>query len=189
MSDSSKKRQRPKLYERTRACECCKYPITQRHHLFAVAEFGESYITVQLCANCHELYHLLETESSRRSYTILWYFTRRCGEDDSRLVYLRGLIAETKEKLPVKRRQMEYSRQWAEALEQTKDLEKRVGVIPRGVRHFYRISSFDDCLIQRCENKEGARWVHYARLKTAEETRRTFLLAQARDDPGLWRRG
>lgn len=58
-----------KLHERTVPCLCCNYPITQRHHLLPFAIYGENGMTVQLCANCHELYHLIEnwTRESAKS--------------------------------------------------------------------------------------------------------------------------
>jgi hypothetical protein len=55
------KRRRTKLWERLTPCDCCGYPISQRHHLITVAEYyGENNYTRQLCANCHELYHICE---------------------------------------------------------------------------------------------------------------------------------
>jgi hypothetical protein len=183
MSGSSKKRRQAKLYERTEPCECCQYPITQRHHLFGVAEFGEGYRTVQLCANCHELYHVIERDTQRASQVILYNFIRKCGKDDPRLNYLRALVKEAKAELPAKRRQAEHTRQYEEAEERAKEYEH----IPRGTRYFYRISSFDDCLIQRRENKDGARWVHFARLDTADRANLVLRIARVRDSPALWK--
>lgn len=54
------KRKRVSLKERTTPCECCGFPLSQRHHLLAVAEFGDTDATAQLCANCHDLYHIIE---------------------------------------------------------------------------------------------------------------------------------
>lgn len=45
---------------RTTPCQFCEYPITQRHHALSFANFGENPFTLQLCANCHEFYHLVE---------------------------------------------------------------------------------------------------------------------------------
>ena len=52
-------RRPPTITERLTACECCNYPISQRHHLLDVAHYGEHEYTKQLCANCHELFHLI----------------------------------------------------------------------------------------------------------------------------------
>ena len=45
--------------ERMTPCSCCEWPLSQRHHLLNVATYGENAATIQLCANCHELYHLM----------------------------------------------------------------------------------------------------------------------------------
>ena len=54
-----KQRRRPTLDERLTACSACGYPVSHRHHLWDVANHGENQVTVQLCANCHELHHLI----------------------------------------------------------------------------------------------------------------------------------
>ncbi len=54
-----KKRRRPTYQERITACSACSYPASHRHHLWDVAMHGENRVTIQLCANCHELHHLL----------------------------------------------------------------------------------------------------------------------------------
>jgi hypothetical protein len=46
--------------ERLTPCECCEYPVTQRHHLATVSVYGESNDTTQLCATCHEAVHIFE---------------------------------------------------------------------------------------------------------------------------------
>lgn len=45
--------------ERLTPCQCCGWPISERHHLLEVARYGESNHTARLCANCHELYHII----------------------------------------------------------------------------------------------------------------------------------
>ena len=47
------------LKERVQPCEACGYPISHKHHLLSVAEFGENNTAVRLCPNCHELYHIV----------------------------------------------------------------------------------------------------------------------------------
>jgi ribosomal protein L37E len=54
-----RQRQRPTYRERTTPCAACGYPSSHRHHIYDVATHGENFQTVQLCANCHELQHLL----------------------------------------------------------------------------------------------------------------------------------
>lgn len=67
-----KKRRRPTIEERISACSACGYPSSHRHHLWDIATHGENAVTIQLCANCHELHHLMynalvkESEYSRK---------------------------------------------------------------------------------------------------------------------------
>jgi hypothetical protein len=61
------KRRSPRKAERMRPCECCGYPISQRHHLLEIAEWEENDVTVQLCANCHEYYHLIHAVYIKKS--------------------------------------------------------------------------------------------------------------------------
>lgn len=53
------RRRQSSRYERLTPCWCCEWPISERHHLLEVARYGENNHTVQLCANCHELYHII----------------------------------------------------------------------------------------------------------------------------------
>jgi hypothetical protein len=50
---------------RLRPCECCKYPISQVHHVLPFSEYGENPYRINVCANCHEAIHLCE-QSLRR---------------------------------------------------------------------------------------------------------------------------
>jgi len=54
-----KQRRRPTRKERMTACAACGYPSSHRHHLWDFATHGENRVTIQLCANCHELHHLM----------------------------------------------------------------------------------------------------------------------------------
>jgi ribosomal protein L37E len=54
-----RQRRRPTYSERTTACAACGYPASHRHHVYDVGTHGENIMTVQLCANCHELQHLM----------------------------------------------------------------------------------------------------------------------------------
>jgi len=54
-----KKRRRPTYSERVTPCTACGYPSSHRHHLWDIAMHGENKVTIQLCANCHELHHLI----------------------------------------------------------------------------------------------------------------------------------
>jgi hypothetical protein len=58
---SKKQRKPPTLKERMTPCVVCLHPLSQRHHLLSFSVHGEKGMgTVQLCANCHDLYHLFE---------------------------------------------------------------------------------------------------------------------------------
>lgn len=61
------RRRRATDTERMTACTACGYPVSQRHHLWDVATHGENRVTVQLCANCHELHHLMYNALARDS--------------------------------------------------------------------------------------------------------------------------
>ncbi|MGQ9910050.1 MAG: hypothetical protein ACUVS2_14575 [Candidatus Flexifilum sp.] len=54
-----RKRRRATVKERLTPCSACGYPVSHRHHLWTLEAHGENAVTIQLCANCHELYHLL----------------------------------------------------------------------------------------------------------------------------------
>jgi ribosomal protein L37E len=54
-----RRRRRASFRERVSPCSACGYPSSQRHHLWDVATHGENRVTIQLCANCHELQHLM----------------------------------------------------------------------------------------------------------------------------------
>lgn len=59
------RRRRATDQERMTACTACGYPVSQRHHLWDIATHGENKVTVQLCANCHELHHLMYNALAR----------------------------------------------------------------------------------------------------------------------------
>ncbi|HUN09533.1 MAG TPA: hypothetical protein PLQ56_23210 [Aggregatilineales bacterium] len=61
------RRRRPTDAERLTPCTACGYPTSHRHHLWDIATHGENAVTVQLCANCHELHHLMYNTLARDS--------------------------------------------------------------------------------------------------------------------------
>lgn len=61
------RRRRPTDRERMSPCSACGYPASHRHHLWDIATHGENPVTVQLCANCHELHHLMYNTVARGS--------------------------------------------------------------------------------------------------------------------------
>jgi len=52
-------RRRPTHEERIMPCMACGYPVSHRHHLWDIATHGENRVTLRICGNCHELYHLI----------------------------------------------------------------------------------------------------------------------------------
>jgi hypothetical protein len=61
------RRRRATDQERMTPCSACGYPSSHRHHLWDIATHGENQVTVQLCANCHELHHLMYNTLARGS--------------------------------------------------------------------------------------------------------------------------
>jgi hypothetical protein len=52
-------RRAPTFEQRLSPCECCGYPLSQRHHAIPFVDHGETNLTIQVCATCHELYHVV----------------------------------------------------------------------------------------------------------------------------------
>lgn len=94
------KRKRTTLKQRLTPCECCGYPISQRHHLLPHTFWGETNHTRQFCPNCHELYHIIERllcgddKSERHHARLLIPIVEAWGSDDPRLVYMDKLVRE-----------------------------------------------------------------------------------------------
>lgn len=72
-----KSRRRPHRGDRSLECCCCSWPVTQSHHLVLFAKYADD-TTIRLCANCHEVFHLL---TDRRGALMLTpYGTIRRGD-------------------------------------------------------------------------------------------------------------
>lgn len=79
---------RKKNKRRTEPCQFCGYPISQIHHALPFHIYGENLCTLNLCANCHELYHIVERtylnpDSSSRK--LVKAFTMKYGSEDNRI--------------------------------------------------------------------------------------------------------
>lgn len=97
-------RRRTRMDERITPCDCCGYPLSHRHHLLDFAGFGETPYTKQLCANCHDLYHICERavndiylagpnkKAKTRSVICLNHFVYCHPDGQSRLDYMLDLI-------------------------------------------------------------------------------------------------
>lgn len=54
-----------KTKQRITPCICCNYPVTERHHLLEKRKWknqDDDTNVVNLCPNCHQLYHLLAAD-------------------------------------------------------------------------------------------------------------------------------
>ncbi len=81
-------------------CECCEYPISHRHHALRMRDYGESRHTLQLCPNCHELYHLIYgtlVDNSERQRKMLNAYLEWSGQGDPRFSYLYRKVKEYEE--------------------------------------------------------------------------------------------
>ncbi len=55
-----RRRRKPTTDEKGTPCVCCTFPLTERtHFVFAHSDRGENELTVQLCPNCHAIYHYI----------------------------------------------------------------------------------------------------------------------------------
>jgi hypothetical protein len=101
VSHAMKRRRSPRIDERLTPCQCCGYPVSQRHHLSPINRYGENHRTVYLCANCHEAFHVFEqgwidqragrkNTRSMRIWSRLYYGLG--GENDPRVRYLNELV-------------------------------------------------------------------------------------------------
>ncbi len=95
-----RQRRRPTYRERTTPCVACGYPVSHRHHVYDLATHGEHTQTVQLCANCHELQHLLynalinESDYSQKLVNHMMYSGRVAPATfDQLLLWCRQTIA------------------------------------------------------------------------------------------------
>lgn len=67
-------RRKARKAERMTPCVACGYPLSQRHHVIPVAMSGENESTVQLCANCHEMIHLMFSAVAQDNKQAALYF-------------------------------------------------------------------------------------------------------------------
>jgi hypothetical protein len=74
----SNDRRRATLKERSTPCQCCAFPLSHRHHWLALARYGEHEATLQLCPNCHYVYHLIGSanDGNRESQQLLMALVR-----------------------------------------------------------------------------------------------------------------
>jgi hypothetical protein len=82
--------------QRIEPCQFCGYPISQRHHALPFHIFGENECVLRLCANCHELYHVIEKSylsPTTHENKLLESFVCVFGTDDVRIKKAAHFIA------------------------------------------------------------------------------------------------
>lgn len=92
-----KPRRAPKTSERITPCAACEHPFSQRHHLDPVRYSGENTDTIQLCANCHELYHIIDrlnNKGTSQSDTRAFHaYIAKFGWEDKTYRFLEKLVS------------------------------------------------------------------------------------------------
>lgn len=86
---TGQRRRKIGIDERLTPCQFCGHPISQKHHALPVSIFGENKFTLQLCANCHELYHIVQDSflggGGERTQKTLDALISHFGKDDIRI--------------------------------------------------------------------------------------------------------
>lgn len=93
-------RRRTTLQERTTPCACCAHPISHRHHVLGFARSGENWHTLQLCPNCHELFHLIQSAvvgESAYSNKVLQRYGEANGTEDSTFEFMMAKVMEVED--------------------------------------------------------------------------------------------
>ena len=47
-------------------CTICNFPIVDNHHLVRRSQWGDNDFSIDLCPNCHRIYHIIESDSRER---------------------------------------------------------------------------------------------------------------------------
>lgn len=86
-----------KIKERVSPCSVCGYPISEKHHMAERHIYGDNDYTIKLCANCHELFHILKTCKSdvKRGWIALQFLIG--SKFDERFVKIKELAEQSSE--------------------------------------------------------------------------------------------
>src|SRR5438128_2319385 len=81
-------------WDRMGPCKCCRFPLTQRHHVLGFKAHGEGGLVVYLCGTCHDIIHVMEraVNNSRRAHQLLAWLRMQQRSDDDRLCCLDRLV-------------------------------------------------------------------------------------------------
>ncbi len=148
-------RRQTKVNERLVSCQCCGYPISQRHHLLEVSRFGENEYSYQLCPNCHELYHIIKDSrlygNESRPAILLDRIVEEWGSDHialRRLTKLVDLITDVEGKMVIVFKGVEQYKQQVQMQDNVARLvEEGYILIPPGYHHHIK----DTCTCLHCE--------------------------------------
>lgn len=101
-----KQRRSPTLSERLTPCECCGHPLSHRHHQLPIEYYHDRDEVAYLCANCHEIFHLMERVirdnavhpgRATRNVHLLSAVFEQWGDDDPRLEKIGILLEQSAE--------------------------------------------------------------------------------------------
>lgn len=103
MPSLPRKRRSTTLAERLTPCECCGHPITERHHFMPFKRHGDGGVTAQLCANCHDAYHIFDRahaelkagKHTSRNITIMIALRDYWGKESTQVLHICHLIQVT----------------------------------------------------------------------------------------------
>ena len=85
--------------DRLAPCVCCKFPLTQEHHLLQRKDWGDNTATIRLCATCHEVFHLLYRcyiDKSKPSMMLAGKLMLKVGLADQRTTFLYNLVQDAR---------------------------------------------------------------------------------------------
>lgn len=85
--------------DRLAPCACCKFPLTQEHHLLQRKDWGDNTATIRLCATCHELFHLLYrcyVDDSEGSKLMAGQLILKLGPGNERVGFIYNLVQHAK---------------------------------------------------------------------------------------------
>lgn len=88
------RRKRQTISTRILPCECCKFPITHRHHLIEFSKYGEG-ITVSLCGSCHDIYHIFQNahlHPTKYNLYLYAYITKYFGIEHPHVLFFLNLF-------------------------------------------------------------------------------------------------
>lgn len=95
------RRKHPTIADRRKPCEWCNHPLSQRHHLLPFKTYGENHMILHLCANCHEIYHVMESwyHNSVRGIWMKIALESGLGEKDHRIIKAKEAVKKASDEM------------------------------------------------------------------------------------------